>query len=257
MFQLTNQDVFGISNVNDVSDIGIDEKLESPVYLDAQFTDHEGRQVSIKDYIGDVPVVINLLYFSCPRVCNFALDGMLETVLQAPDLEIGKDYRLLSVSFNPLENHEVSKEKAIKYIGSLPAENQSDTTRGWNFLTGDEENILKLTDSLGYRFTEDGEEFAHPTALIVLTPKGIISRYLYGIEHNPKDYRLALLEASDGRIGGSSLSNKVLLFCYQFDPVGKRYALKALNVVKAGGVVTLLALSGFLAFFWIREKKSK
>lgn len=121
-------------------------------------------------------------------------------------------------------------------------------------LTGNEGSILELTRSLGYKFMEDGDEFAHPSALIVLTPEGKISRYLYGIQHDPRDYKLALIEASDGKIGGNSLSNKVLLFCYQFDPIGKRYALKAINIVKIGGMVTLFTLSSFLAFFWIKEK---
>ena len=250
IFSLTSN-IYGISNVNDVSKIGIDEKLEESINLNLNFTDQDGKSVILKNYFNNKPVVINLMYLSCPRVCNFALDGVLEVVNETEDLKIGKDYRVLSISFNPKEDHLIAKERSAKYLNNF---NETDT--GWTFLTGNEETILDLTESLGYKFMEDGDEFAHPSALIVLTPEGKISRYLFGIQHNSRDYKLALIEAADGKIGDNSLSNKVLLFCYQFDPIGKRYALKALNIVKAGGVVTLLALSGFLAFFWIRENRS-
>ena len=248
-------DILALSNVNDVSKIGIDEKLEQRINLDLGFTDQDGNEVTLNDYFGDKPVVINLMYLSCPRVCTFALDGVLEVVNETKDLKPGKDYRVLSISFNPAEDHVLAKERSAKYLNSIDRTVKG-SEKDWVFLTGGEESILELTHSLGYRFMKDGEEFAHPSALIVLTPEGQISRYLFGIQHNSKDYKLSLIEASDGKIGDNSLSNKVLLFCYQFDPIGKRYALKALNIVKAGGVVTLLALSSFLAFFWIREKRS-
>ena len=247
-------DIYAISNVNDVSKIGIDEKLEETIDLQLGFTDQNGNNVTLGDYFDGRPVVINLMYLSCPRVCTFALDGVLEVVNETSDLKIGKDYQVLSVSFNPEEDHVIAKKRSAKYLDSIKVE--KDRGDGWVFLTGSEESILGLTRELGYKFMEDGDEYAHPSALIVLTPEGQVSRYLYGIQHNSKDYKLALLEAADGKIGDNSLSNKVLLFCYQFDPIGKRYALKALNIVKAGGVVTLLALSGFLAFFWIRENRS-
>jgi len=246
---------YAISNVNDVSKIGIDEKLEQKINLNLQFTDQNGEVVTLGKYFDNKPVVINMMYLSCPRVCTFALDGVLEAVNETADLKIGKDYRVLSISFNPAEDHLLAKERSAKYLGSSN-NNEDATAGGWVFLTGDEDNILELTQSMGYKFMEDGEEFAHPSALVVLTSDGEISRYLFGIQHDPRDYKLSLLEAADGRIGENSLSNKVLLFCYQFDPIGKRYALKALNIVKAGGMVTLLALSCFLAFFWIRENRS-
>ena len=249
-------DIYGISNVNDVSKIGIDEKLEESIGLQLGFTDQNGETVTLGDYFDSRPVVINMMYLSCPRVCTFALDGVLEVVNETGDLNIGKDYQVLSISFNPEEDNVLAKKRSAKYLDGIRVD-EEDQGAGWVFLTGGEENILELTGELGYKFMEDGDEYAHPSALIVLTPEGKISRYLYGIQHNSKDYKLALIEAADGKIGDNSLSNKVLLFCYQFDPVGKRYALKALNIVKAGGVVTLLALSGFLAFFWIRENRSK
>jgi len=245
--------VYAISNTADLNDIGIDEKLGDTIDLDVDFVNQDGEKVNLSSFFNEKPVVINMLYLTCPRICTFALEGSLEVINETTKLNVGTDYEFLSISFNSEETHINSAEKSKKYINGL--KNSSDISgNGWTFLTSDSENINKLTQSIGYNFKKDGDEYAHPSALVVLTPEGKVSRYLYGLQHNPKDFKLALIESSDGKIGESSLANKVLLFCYQFDPIGKRYALKALNIVKAGGVVTLLALSGFLAIFWVREK---
>jgi len=244
---------YAISNTADLKEIGIDEKLGETIDLDVDFINQDGEQVKLRRFLNEKPVVINMLYLSCPRICTFALDGSLEVINETNDLKIGTDYEFLSISFNPEETDLISAEKSKKYYSGFK-DKSINPENGWSFLTSDSENINKLTQAIGYNFKKDGEEYAHPSALVVLTPEGKVSRYLYGLQHNPKDFKLALIESSDGKIGKSSLANKVLLFCYQFDPIGKRYALKALNIVKAGGVVTLLALSGFLAIFWVREK---
>lgn len=244
---------FAISNTNDVKEIGIDEKLGSGIPLDIEFLDQDGNVTTLKNHFnGNRPVVINLVYFSCPRICTFALDGVLEVLNNLSSLKLGKDFKVLTVSFNSEEDHKLAKSKSVKYLKGL--KEKISTNSDWVFLTGNQENILELTKSVGFKFKKDGEEFAHPSSLIVLTPEGMISRYLHGIQHDTKNFKLALLEASKGEIGSSKVLNKVLLFCYQFDPVGKKYALKALNIVKAGGMVTLLALTGFLTFMWKREK---
>ena len=245
---------FAINDARLESEIVIDEKLGNKVETNIFFFDKDGNKVLFEElFVDGLPVVLSPVYFSCPRVCTFTTDGVLETLNGLESLSLGKDFKLVSFSFNPEDKPELAKEKAERYETSL-IENHV-PNKNWYFLTGDSTNINKLTDEIGFKFKKDGEEYAHPTALIVLTPDAGISRYLYGIEHNPKDLRLALVEASDGNIGNSRLLNKVLLFCYQFDPDGKKYALQALNVVKAGGVLTLFLLSGFLAYFWIREKK--
>ncbi len=254
IFSYYHAPAYAISNTADIKDIGIDEKLGDTIDLDIDFVNQNGDKVNLAGYFNEKPVVINMLYLSCPRICTFALDGSLEVINETTDLKLGPDYEFLSISFNPEETHIISEEKSEKYISGLKKKNEKNNENGWTFLTSDAENINKLTQSIGYNFKKDGDEFAHPSALVILTPEGKVSRYLYGLQHNPKDFKLALIESSDGKIGESSLANKVLLFCYQFDPIGKRYALKALNIVKAGGVVTLLALSGFLAIFWVREK---
>ena len=253
IFSYYHAPAYAISNTADLKDIGIDEKLGETIDLDTEFVNQDGEEVRIGQFFNEKPVVINMLYLSCPRICTFALDGSLEVINETDDLKMGSDYEFLSISFNPEETQIDSAEKSKKYYSGLKNKSNS-ADNGWNFLTSDSENINKLTRAIGYNFRKDGEEYAHPSALVILTPEGKISRYLYGLQHNPKDFKLALIESSDGKIGVSSLMNKVLLFCYQFDPIGKRYALKALNIVKVGGVVTLLALSGFLAIFWVREK---
>lgn len=242
-----------ISNTKDIEEVGIEEKLGDPVPLDTVFLNESGNRVKLEQFFdGKRPVILNLVYFSCPRVCTFGITGLLEVINSLESLEPGTDYRVLTLSFNPDEGHVIANEKSDKFKSGLRDGVDHDS---WSFLTGTRDNIRTLTDSLGFRFKKDGDEYAHPSALVIFTPEGRISRYLYGIEHNTKDLKLSLLEAADGEIGSSETLNKVLLYCYQFDPLGKKYALQALNVVKVGGVVTLLCLGAFLAILWKREKR--
>jgi protein SCO1/2 len=242
-----------LTDSRDVKDIGIDEKLGDIVPNDIVFQNENNETVRFKELLAeDTPTVLNLVYFNCPRLCSFAADGLLQVANELDSLTLGKDYKVLTVSFDPDDTPQAAKAKASKYWNGVKA--GESVRENWEFLTGSQENIKKLTDAVGFRFKKDGDEYAHATALIILTPKGKISRYLHGIQHEPQDFRLALLEASEGKIGSSEIVNKVLLFCYGFDPVGKKYALQALNVVKAGGVVTLLVLGGVLTYFWRREK---
>lgn len=245
-----------INNEADVKDIGIDEKLGEKIPLDLRFVDEDGNQLMLGDLLNDGnPLVLSLAYFSCPRVCSLTLNGTLESINSLSTLYLGKDYKVVTLSFNPHEKPDIAKEKALKYRRKLKKEQSGEKT--WLFLTGDQDNISKLTQAVGFKYKKDGDEFAHPTALIFITPDGRISRYLYGVKFEPGETRLSLLEASDGKIGSSELLNKVLLFCYEFDPVGKRYALQALKIVKAGGVITLISLGMFLTYYWKKEKHSR
>jgi len=247
-------DTHALSNVNDVKKIGFDEKLASSIDLDTEFLGEAGETVGISSFFGQKkPVVLSLAYFTCPRLCLLSTDGVLEVVNQMDSLRPGKDYTVVTISFDPEEPPDAIGARAAKYKRALTGGEKESSN--WHFLTGTAENILALTDSVGFRFKKDGKEFAHPSGIVILTPDGIISRYLYGVQHDPRNFRLSLIEASEGKIGSSELLNKVLMFCYQFDPVGKRYALAALNIVKAGGMVTLTVLVAFLCIMWRRERK--
>jgi len=253
IFLFSSSYVFAITDARDVKDIGIDEKLGDLIPGELVLINENNNPVVFKDLLSnDTPTVLNLVYYSCPRLCNFATDGLLQVVNETDSLEIGEDYKLLTVSFDPEDSSELAAGKALKYRSRVKTGEQ--TQNSWPFFTGDKKNIEELTQSVGFKYKIDGDEFAHASALIVLTPEGKISRYLHGIQHVPNDFRLSLLEASKGEIGSSKLINSVLLFCYGFDPVGKKYALKALNIVKAGGVITLLSLCVGLTYFWRREK---
>ncbi len=247
--------VLAITDARDIKEIGIDEKLGEFIPDDLILTDENNNPVVFNDLLSkETPTVLNLVYYSCPKLCNFATDGLLKVVNETESLELGKDYRIITVSFDPEDSAELASKKALKYRSATKGAQGSKSN--WPFMIGDVENIDKLTESVGFRYKVDGDEFAHASALIIITPEGKISRYLYGIQHVPSDFRLSLLEASKGEIGDSKLVNSVLLFCYGFDPVGKKYALKALNIVKAGGVVTLLTLGIGLTYFWRRENRT-
>ena len=254
-FLLYNQNVLAVDDVKELADVGIEEHLGDKIPLDAEFTNTNGDKVKLSEYFLDTkPVFLNLVYFNCPRVCNYAISGVVDVVNKLSSLKVGKDFKILTVSFDERDNFKESKLKIADFFKLM---NKDQNPKGnWHFLTGDFENIHKLTKAVGFNFKRDGEEFAHPTSLIILTPDGKVARYLYGIQQNQQDLKLALLEASNGKIGQSNIVNKVLLYCYHFDPVGKRYALKALNVVKAGGVLTLLSLGVFLTYYWRREDRT-
>lgn len=245
-----------ITNEADVKDIGVDEKLGETIPLDLKFFDEDGHQIILGDLLKDgKPLILSLAYFSCPRLCSLTLKGTLKSINALSNFRLGRDFKVATLSFNPVEKPDIAKKKALEYHGKLRKEQSAENK--WLFLTGDQDNISKLTQAVGFRYKKDGEEFAHPTTLIFITPDGRISRYLYGVQFEPKEMKLSLLEASDGKIGSSQVLNKVLLFCYAFDPIGKRYALQALKIVKAAGVVTLISLGMFLTYYWKREKNSR
>ena len=251
---LSTSGALAITDSREVKNIGIDEKTGKFLPDDIRFADENGKPVELKDFFNDKkPLVLNLVYFGCPRLCNYATEGLLQVMNEEKSLDVGKDFKVLTVSFDAKDTPEIAAGKASRYRGIL---NHGDPANGnWVFLTSDSDNIRRLTEAVGFKYMVDGEEFAHASALIVLTPQGKISRYLPGIQYEPNDFKLSLLEASQGKIGSSAMLNKLLLFCYHFDPVGKKYALQALNVMKAGGVVTLLTLCGVLTYFWRRERQ--
>jgi protein SCO1/2 len=230
-------------------DLGFDQKLGEPLPLDVSLRDESGTPVRLGDYFGEKPVVLTMVYYECPMLCTLTLNG-LSGAMDVLRFDAGAEYEVVTVSFDHRETPELARAKKAAYVERY---GRSGAEQGWHFLTGDEAELRRLTDALGFRYAwdEETQQFAHPAGIVVATPDGTIARYLYGIEYAPKDLRLALVEASEGRVG--SAVDQVLLFCYRYDPATGRYGAVALNLVRAGGVLTVLALLAFWAVMWRRD----
>jgi protein SCO1/2 len=233
-----------------LQEIGFDQKLGDPLPLDAPFKDEDGKDVVLGDYFGQKPVVINLVYYQCPMLCTLSLNG-LAGALEVLSFVPGQEFNVVTVSFDPREGPALAAAKKKAYMARYK---RPEATRGWHFLTGSKESIDRLASAVGFRYAWDEEtkQFAHPAGLLVATPQGRISHYLFGVEYSPKDLRLALVASSKGQIGNTI--DQILLYCYQYDPVNGRYSASILNLVRVGGVLTLLALGGFIlsATVWHR-----
>jgi protein SCO1/2 len=233
--------------------IGVDEKLGGAVPLDARFRNERGDEVRLGDYFTGGPVLLTLNYYTCPMLCPLTLRTLLGTVEKLKGIDLARDFRIVTASFNPEDRVETARARAGEIHDAM--EGIPDPAARWPFLLGDAKAVGALTGAVGFRYRKVGNEFAHPDVLVVLTPEGRISRYLYGIEQDPLDLKMALLEASGGNIGESTALNQVLLFCFQYDPVGKKYALYARNIMKAGGVLTIALLGGLLLVLWKRGRR--
>jgi protein SCO1/2 len=234
-------------------EVGFDQNIGQTLPLDAVFRDESGKSVHLGDYFAGKPVVLSLAYFSCPMLCGLSLQG-LSSSLRGMNLGIGKDFDVVTVSFDPTETPQMArakKDQALIRYGHL------DAAPAWHFLTGDKASIDRLTAAAGFRYTWDAvaKQYAHPTGIVVVTPEGKIARYLFGIEYASKDLRLSLVEASQGHLG--SVVDQLLLLCYHYDPATGRYGPMAMNMLRIGGVVTMLAVIGMVAFFLVRERQSR
>lgn len=234
-------------------DVGFDQKIGGQVPLDLVFRDEADRPVALRQFFGQRPVVLALVYYECPMLCTLVLNGAVSG-LKPLQLEPGKDFEFVAVSFNPREGALLAAAKKANYLDRY---GRAATAGGWHFLTGSPEAIAKLTAAVGFRYAWDKEagQYAHPTGILVLTPDGKISRYLFGIEYEPRDLKLALVESSAGKLG--TVTDQVLLYCFHYDPANGRYSTAILGLVRAGGVVTLLALGLFLTAAWRRERRAE
>jgi len=249
----------GAHAVNDPQDdilrsIGVDENLGGAVPLDAPFRNGKGETVRLGDYVTGGPALLTLNYYTCPMLCPLTLRNLLDTMDKMKGIALDRDFRVVTVSINPEDRLEVARARAAEIHAQMKG--KSDPASRWPFLLGDEKAIGALTGAVGFRYRKVGNEYAHPDVVVVLTPRGKISRYLYGIEQDPADLKMALIEAAGGNIGESTALNHVLLFCFQYDPVGKKYALYARNIMKAGGVLTIVLLGGLLLVLWKRGRSS-
>jgi protein SCO1/2 len=236
---------------------GVDvvEHLGQALPRDASLRDTDGKSVRLGDYFdGKRPTLLVFAYHTCPMLCSLVLDATVRS-LNDVAWTVGREFDVVSVSIDPRDTPESATKKRAQVIGSYPRANGD--PRGWHFLVGDEQNIRRLTDAVGFEYRYDArqKQYAHPAAIYLLTPEGRLGRYLYGITYDPNDVRLGLLEASQGR--SISTTEKILLFCYHYDPQGKHYALVAMNVMRLGGAATVLALGGLLATMWARERRRR
>jgi len=231
-------------------DLGFDQRLGEMLPLDAVLRDEQGNEVRLGDYFGEKPVVLSLVYYECPMLCTLSLNGLV-SAMDVLSFDAGDEYEVVTISFEAKETPELARAKKASYVERY---GRDGAAGAWHFLTGDEDQIRRVTEAVGFRYAWDDEtqQYAHPSGILVITPEGRIARYLYGIEYAPKDLRLALVEASEEKIG--SPVDQLLLFCYQYDPTTGRYGAVAMNMVRAGGVLTVLALGGFWVVMWRRER---
>jgi len=232
-------------------DVGIDQELNEQVPLDLQFRDETGRPVALREYFSGKPVILTLVYYECPMLCTQVLNGVLRSMQGIP-MDAGKQFHVVTVSINPRERPPLAASKKRVYIGLY---GRPDAAEGWHFVTGDEPAIEKLAHAVGFRYAYDpgSGQYAHASAIMVLTPDGRLSRYFYGIQYPSRDLRLGLVEASAGRVG--TPVDQLLLFCYHYDPATGKYGIAILNLVRAGAVLTVLLLAVFLIVLFRRERR--
>lgn len=232
-------------------DVGLDQKLNAQVPLDLTFRDEHGVSVTIGQLLHGKPAILNLVYYQCPMLCTEVLNATLYSVKEIP-LEIGNDFNIITVSIDPNEKPILAEAKQIMYSGLY---GRPGAVKGWHFLTGDESQIRRLAAAVGFRYAYDkvSKQFAHASGIMVLTPEGKLSRYFYGISYRPRDVRLGLVEASEGKIG--SLTDTILLYCYHYDPSTGKYGVVITNIVRAAGLLTVIALALMVFIFLRREKR--
>lgn len=232
----------------------IAQKLDTRVPLELRLRNERGEIVRLGDLFGNGrPVLLNFVYFRCPMLCPMVLEGTT-TSLTHLKFDIGKQFDVITVSIDPRDKASTAaelKEKYIRRYGRL------DSAKGWHFLTANETTIKRLTDAVGFQFTYDSrtDQFAHGAALLVLTPDGRTSRYFYGFEFKPRDLRMAIVEASEGKIG--TAVDQFLLLCFHYDPTTGKYSRKAMMFARAGGVVTLLGLGTFIFVMFRKERTTQ
>jgi protein SCO1 len=232
-----------------LKEVGIDQKLNDSIPLDLAFRDEHGNRVELGEYFGSKPVILTLVYYSCPMLCTQVLNGLNRSLKEIP-MEMGRDFRVVTVSIDPTERPILAEAKQVMYAGMY---GRPGATGGWHFLTGSEREIKQLANAVGFRYAydPDSKQFAHASVIMILTPEGKISRYLYGIQYPQRDLRLGLVEASNGKIG--SPVDQILLFCYHYDPHTGKYGLLISRIIQLSGLLTVLIGAVFLIFLFRGE----
>ena len=233
-----------------LENVGIEQHLNGQVPPDLAFIDDTGRTVKLGDYFGKKPIILNLVYYNCTMLCGEALAG-LAGAMKMIKFDVGKEFDVVTVSFNPQETPEIAAAKKKDYLERY---GRPGAASSWHFLTGPPESINALTKAVGFQYQYDPKlnQYAHATAIMVLTPQGRISRYFYGVDFPPKDLRMGLVEASQGKIGNPI--DQVLLYCYHYNPATGKYGAVVSNILKLGAGVTIMFLGALLLILFRLER---
>jgi protein SCO1/2 len=225
-----------------LSRVSFEQRLDQQLPLELPFKDENGAAVKLGDYFGRKPIVLTFVYYECPMLCTEVLNG-LESALRVLNESIGREFDVVTVSFDPKETPVLALGKKKAYLERYK---RPEAAQGWHFLTGEQSSITALTKAAGFNYVwdEDSHQFAHASGIVVVTPQGKVSRYFFGVDYAPRDVKFALVESSTEKIG--SLADRLLLYCYHYDPAKGNYGFVAMRAVRIGGAVTMLALIGFV-----------
>jgi protein SCO1/2 len=226
-------------------EVRIEQKLDQQLPLDLVFRDESGESVKLGKYFGQKPVVLSLVYYDCPMLCTQVLNSMVTSFRVLP-FQIGKEFDVVTISFDPRETPALAAAKKKVYVDYLPDKMQAGAGSGWHFLTGDQANIERITDAVGFRYHYDEatKQFAHASGIMLATAEGKLSRYFYGVDYPARDLRLGLIETAQNKIG--SPVDQLLLYCYHYDPATGKYGGAVMRVIRIAGVITLLGIVAML-----------
>lgn len=229
-----------------LTEVGIEQNLDAQLPLDTVFVDENGKEVQLNQYFGKKPVVIVLVYYECPMLCNEVLNGLVRS-LKPLNQTVGKEFDVVAISFDAREKSEVAKAKKETYVANYGRESSKD---GWHFLTGSQESIDKITQTVGfkYQWDETTKQFAHAGGVQVATPDGKLARYFYGIEYAPKEIQFGLIEASKYKIG--SAVEQLVLYCFHYDPSTGRYGFVIMRAMRLAGIFTVVGLAALIFILW-------
>ena len=240
-----------VERPNLLQDIRYDQQLDAQLPLDLVFRDESGRSVELGRYFGQRPVILALVYYECPMLCSQVLNG-LTGALKTLSFDVGREFDVVAVSFNPKEGPGLAAQKKVSYMERY---GRPQTADGWHFLTGPEASIAQLTKAVGFKYAWDEQtsQYAHAAGVIVVTPQGRVSKYFFGVEYAPRDLRFGVMQAAEQRIG--TPVDQLLLYCYHYDPTTGQYGLIVMRAVQIGGVVLMLAMAAFWIAMWRLDRR--
>jgi protein SCO1/2 len=230
--------------------VGFDQRLNQKIPLDLTFLDENGQQVQLKRYFGSKPVILSLVYFQCPMLCSQVLNGMAGAFNGIRRFDVGRDFNVITVSFDPRDTPEAAAQSKKTYLERY---RRPGAAQGWHFLTGKKEQIDALANAVGFHFAWDPQinQFAHASGIMLLTPDGRLAQYYYGIEYAPRDLQFGLIQSSQGKIG--NIVDKVILYCYEYDPARGKYGAVVFRILRLSALATVLVLGGFMVIMFRRD----